>query len=262
MIADDIQFPESYLKPEKQCLESLILQAKLSQDDRSVIAENAAEIIQTCRHNAGQGSVFDAILQEYGLSSDEGVTLMRLVEALIRTVDEDTAYLLIRDKLSDRNWLSHKGQSSAFIVNRATDGLRFSAGWIKATGVGAASTLLSKLGDKVLYQAIKVAMQVMSRHFVLGETIKDAVSESKEFAKQGYSFSYDMLGEAAYTWADAHRYRDAYTQALERIVIDANPNLPIEDQSGLSVKLSALHPRYEYAKKDDCVPYLIKTLKD
>ena len=262
MIADDIQFPESYLKPEKQCLESLILQAKLSQDDRSVIAENAAEIIQTCRHNAGQGSVFDAILQEYGLSSDEGVTLMRLVEALIRTVDEDTAYLLIRDKLSDRNWLSHKGQSSAFIVNRATDGLRFSAGWIKATGVGAASTLLSKLGDKVLYQAIKVAMQVMSRHFVLGETIKDAVSEAKEFAKQGYSFSYDMLGEAAYTWTDAHRYRDAYTQALERIVIDANPNLPIEDQSGLSVKLSALHPRYEYAKKDDCVPYLIKTLKD
>jgi len=87
MIADDIQFSESYLKPEKQCLESLILQAKLSQDDRSVIAENAAEIIQTCRHNAGQGSVFDAILQEYGLSSDEGVTLMRLVEALIRTVD-------------------------------------------------------------------------------------------------------------------------------------------------------------------------------
>lgn len=262
MITDDIQFSEHYLMDEELCLKACTEQANLSLEDRQKIETEAADIIRACRQSAGHGSVFDAILQEYGLSSEEGVTLMRLVEALIRTVDEETAHLLIRDKLTDRNWMSHKGKSPAFIVNRATDGLNFSSKWVKATGVGAASNLLAKLGDKVLYQAIKVAMQVMSRHFVLGETIDDAVSESKSYAKSGYNFSYDMLGEAAYTWADAQRYKEAYTKALDRIVKDANPNVPVEGQSGLSVKLSALHPRYEYAKKDDCVPYLVKTLKE
>jgi len=262
MIADDIQFSQDYLKSEATCLKALVALVKLDEVDRKAIEDKAAGIIRTCRENAGHGSVFDAILQEYGLSSEEGVTLMRLVEALIRTVDEETAHLLIRDKLSEKNWISHKNQSPAFVVNRATDGLRFSSHWIKATGVGAADGLLAKLGDKILYQAIKVAMQVMSRHFVLGETIKEAVSRAKDFAKDGYTFSYDMLGEAAYTWADAKRYRKAYTKALKRIVKDANPERPIERQSGLSVKLSALHPRYEYAKKDECVPYLVKTLKD
>ena len=262
MIADDIQFSSHYLMPEETCLKACVAQADLSLRARKQIEIEAADIIRTCRESAGQGSVFDAILQEYGLSSEEGVTLMRLVEALIRTVDEETAHLLIRDKLSDRNWLSHKGQSPAFIVNRATDGLSFSAKWVKATGVGAAGNLLSKLGDKVLYQAIKVAMQMMSRHFVLGETIEDAVSRAKDFAKSGYSFSYDMLGEAAYTWADAKRYKEAYKRALNRIVQDADSRVKVQDQSGLSVKLSALHPRYEYAKKEACVPYLIQTLKE
>ena len=262
MIADDIQFSSHYLMPEEACLKACVARADLSAESRKQIEIEAADIIKTCRESARQGSVFDAILQEYGLSSEEGVTLMRLVEALIRTVDEETAHLLIRDKLSDRNWLSHKGQSPAFIVNRATDGLNFSAKWLKATGVGAAGNLLSKLGDKVLYQAIKVAMQVMSRHFVLGETIEDAVSRAKDFTKTGYRFSYDMLGEAAYTWADAKRYKEAYKRALERIVLDADPRIPVEDQSGLSVKLSALHPRYEYAKKEGCVPYLVQTLKE
>ncbi len=262
MIADDIQFSEDYLKSEDICLRALVRLTKLEVTDRKAIEAKAAAIIRTCREKAGHGSVFDAILQEYGLSSEEGVTLMRLVEALIRTVDEDTAHLLIRDKLSEKNWISHKNQSPAFVVNRATDGLRFSSRWIKATGVGAADGLLAKLGDKILYQAIKVAMQVMSRHFVLGETIKEAVTRAKDFTKEGYTFSYDMLGEAAYTWADAQRYRKAYTKALKRIVKNADHNMPIEEQSGLSVKLSALHPRYEYVKKEDCVPYLVQTLKE
>lgn len=254
-------FSASYLREEALCIESLIKTLKLQPKDRIKIAQQSAGIVRECRDLAGHGSMFDAILQEYGLSSEEGVTLMRLVEALIRTADVDTAHYLIRDKLSGRDWKSHSGQSPAFIVNRATNGLTISSSWVKATGGQAGKSLLSKLGDTVLYRAIRSAMSVMSCHFVLGQDIEDAQSRAKPFAKKGYTFSYDMLGEAAHTWIDAERYRTSYMHAMTQIVANAT-GANVSENSGLSVKLSALHPRYEYAKKESCVPHLVKTLID
>lgn len=257
-----VNYHSMYLADEAQCLEDLIKLADLSPDTRSRISERAKTLVEECRAAIGHGSVFDALLQEYGLSSEEGVSLMRLVEALIRTPDAETARYLIRDKLSGRDWKSHSGDSPAFLVNRATNGLMFSQSWIKTTGGQDAQNLLAKLGDKVLHQALKTGMGIMSRHFVLGSDIDEAQSRAKSFAKNGYIFSYDMLGEAAYTWDDAKKYKQAYLTALERLKTAASPSASVHENSGLSVKLSALHPRYEFTQKEDCVPYLVKTLKE
>ncbi len=187
---------------------------------------------------------------------------MRLVEALIRTPDSETARYLIRDKLTGRDWKSHSGDSPAFLVNRATNGLMFSHAWIKSTGGQDAQNLLAKLGDKVLHQALKTGMGIMSRHFVLGSDIDEAQTRAKSFAAKGYVFSYDMLGEAAYTWDDAKKYKQAYLTALERLKAESDPQASVHENSGLSVKLSALHPRYEFTQKEDCIPYLVNTLKE
>jgi len=187
-------FHNAYLMDEAACLIQLRAQTRLSATDRETISQASIQLIKTCRDAAGHGELFDVFLQEYGLSTEEGVTLMRLAEALIRTPDDSTAHLLIRDKLADRDWKSHEGNSSSGLVNLSTGGMALSAAWIKKTGGSAASNLLAKMGDVVLHKGVTAAMSVLSGHFVLGRDIGHALQKSNSYEKKGFAFSYDMLG--------------------------------------------------------------------
>ena len=254
-------FSAYYLIDEKERVDALSQTAKLDANARETITQNAVKLIEECRDIAGHGALFDAFLQEYGLSTEEGITLIRLSEALIRTPDTSNAHRLLRDKLSDGNWNAHKGQSPSTLVNLSTRGMKLSSSWIAATGGKVASGLLARLGDKVLHKAVLAAMGIMSGHFVLGQDIDDAIKTSKSYAQDGFAFSYDMLGEAAHTLEDAETYRQAYQNAIEALA----ENGPYENTRmapGISVKLSALHPRYEYAKRDMCVAPLTAALKE
>ena len=258
----DMLFHDAYLADEDQCLTLLREKAGLTPSDREIITKNAIELIRKCRKKSGNGELFDAFLQEYGLSTDEGVTLMRLAEALIRTPDESTAHLLLRDKLADRDWKSHAGESSSPLVNLSTIGMSLSAAWIKKTGGSTAEGLLAKLGDKGLHKGVSAAMGIMSGHFVLGRDIEHALQKSKPYESKGFAFSYDMLGEAAHTLKDAETYRVNYQYAIDAISKSASKYDDLTAAPSISVKLSALHPRYEHSHRETCVPALIKSVKD
>lgn len=254
-------FHSAYLADEAGCLDTLRALTRLSVADRESITRASIQLIETCRKTAGHGELFDVFLQEYGLSTDEGVTLMRLAEALIRTPDDSTAHILLRDKLADRDWKSHEGNSTSGLVNFSTGGMALSAAWIKKTGGSAAANLLAKMGDVVLHKGVTAAMGVMSGHFVLGRDIRHALQKSKPYEKNGFAFSYDMLGEAAHTLKDAERYHQNYHNAITEIAKTASNYDSVESAPGISVKLSALHPRYEYTQREACVPALIKSVK-
>ncbi len=254
-------FHKFYLADEAELIARLRDSLNLSQADRSNIFNASTELISACREIAQDGELFDAFLQEYGLSTEEGVTLMRLAEALIRTPDNPTAHLLLRDKLSGRDWAAHHGQSTSSLVNLSTGGMALSAAWVKMTGGAQAENLAARLGDTVLHQGVKAAMGVMSGHFVLGRDIEHAISKSADFEKVGFSFSYDMLGEAAHTLEDAERYRQNYQYAIDTLAKKSNQYASSAAAPGISVKLSALHPRYEYNQRDLCVPALLDSLK-
>jgi len=251
-----------YLKCEPILIRELLSQIELDGPSRKNIEKEAADIVAEVRRLNRTKSVFDDLLQEYGLSTDEGRVLMRLSEALIRTPDFATSRALIRDKIGDADWSAHAGQSDSFLVNQATTGLRFTSAWISATGGTAGENLLAKLGDRVMDRAMTKAMAIMGKHFVLGRDIKEAVSNSKKNEQRGIAHSFDMLGEAAYTHADAQCYFEAYLDAVQFLGRIEDPARPRVQKNGLSVKLSALHPRYEYAKREECVPILVERMTE
>lgn len=251
-----------YTAPEATCLEALIGLTALTEAERSGIVEHAAKLTQAARDGAQRGQLVDDFLQQYGLSTHEGVTLMRLCEALIRTPDQRTAHALLRDKVSAGAWRDHVSGARSTLVNLSTRGLQLSAAWINRTGGTGATNLAAKLGDAVLHQAIGQAMAMMGEHFVLGGTIEAAVKKAKKGEAAGYAYSYDMLGEAALTQADADHYFTAYRHAIEALAADAHRYTSIAQAPGISVKLSALHPRYEYAQKEMCVPVLVARVKE
>jgi len=248
-----------YLFNEQLLVPQIIGNIQLSEDQKSMIHDKTANIIQKLRDEENTLSFIDKLLQEYGLSSDEGVILMRLSEALVRTVDTKTAQSLIRDKLSDGDWKLHAGHSASFIVNKATNGLQFSSQWIKATGGKAAENLWTKLGDPALHAAMKQAMRIMGNHFVLGRDISEALINRKAYNENFICFSYDMLGEAAFTHDDAERYFKAYENAVLSLV-NGSPYGDIRHAPNISIKLSALHPRYEITHAEHCVPSIFDKL--
>ncbi|MEM1148325.1 MAG: bifunctional proline dehydrogenase/L-glutamate gamma-semialdehyde dehydrogenase PutA, partial [Pseudomonadota bacterium] len=249
---------ESYLMNEAALVESFLERIELSETERAEIQSDAETMVAAIRADGGAQSQIDHLLQEYGLSTDEGVILMRLVEALIRTPDFVTARTLVRDKIGAADWTAHRGQSDSVVVNQATTGLRFTAQWIRLTGGTKAAHLLAKLGDRVMASAMSQAMSIMGNHFVLGRTIKEAAKRAQTSEAKGIAHSYDMLGEAAHTMADAERYYGAYVDAVEFLADEASDDDRPNPRPGLSVKLSALHPRYEYAARDACVPVLME----
>ncbi len=250
----------SYLAPEQALVRELAASIRLNPSEQSAAVDQAAGWVRDIRAKASKSELVDAFLQEFGLSTDEGVVLMRLSEALIRTPDFDTAQMLVRDKLLAGTWARHAGESDALLVNLATSGLRLSSSWIKATGGSRASGLAARLGDRVMYAAIVRGMGLMAEHFVLGASIENAVKRGAQDEARGVRHSYDMLGEAAQTMADADRYFASYSHALAHLAATAKAKASAHDGPGLSVKLSALHPRYELAQADRCHAFLVDRL--
>jgi RHH-type proline utilization regulon transcriptional repressor/proline dehydrogenase/delta 1-pyrroline-5-carboxylate dehydrogenase len=262
-MAEALAIPDlsnDYLRPEGDVTGHLLTVLDLDETQREQIVQAAANMVNDLRQSADKLHIVDALLQQYGLSTAEGVTLMRLAESLIRTPDFTTSRLLVRDKLGESDWGFHAGKSAYGLVNQATNGLRLSAGWISASGGVDASNLLARLGDRVLEGAVEQAMGLMGEHFVLGTSIANAVKRSKTDRENGSTHSYDMLGEAALTADDAARYFTAYHDAITYLGQQDYSSDAVDRRPGISVKLSALHPRYEYAHRDICVPALTAQL--
>jgi RHH-type transcriptional regulator, proline utilization regulon repressor / proline dehydrogenase / delta 1-pyrroline-5-carboxylate dehydrogenase len=260
-LADAQRLADLYTADEHALTKSLAAAIGLDVGQREKIGKRAGEWAEKVRAETHRNGVIDAFLQEYGLSTNEGIILMRLSEALIRTPDFATAQELMRDKLVAGEWDTHAGSSPASLINAATTGLRFSAAWIQATGGNGAAKLAAKLGDLVLHAAVVRGMGLMAGHFVLGSTIAEAVTRANSNAGKNALYSFDMLGEAAVTQADAQRYFGAYADAIRHLARAAGAGATPATSNGLSVKLSALHPRYEYAKRASCVPVLIDKVR-
>ncbi len=240
-----------YRIDEPTCIDSLLQQLQLPADQIQHIEDHARELVKAVREGrTGKGGI-DAFMLEYELSSEEGVVLMCLAEALLRVPDQETADRLIRDKLTHGDWREHLGRSDSLFVNASTWGLMLT-GNVLRFGTSKESDmrsvfgrLVARSGEPVIRQAVRQAMGIMGRQFVLGRTIEEAFKRGHEMEKKGYRYSYDMLGEGARTDADARRYYDSYAQAIEAIGGQVKGRSVI-DGPGISVKLTALHPRYEF----------------
>uniref|UniRef100_UPI003513A0B0 proline dehydrogenase family protein n=1 Tax=Cognatishimia sp. TaxID=2211648 RepID=UPI003513A0B0 len=247
--------------PETDVLEMLIAQADLDSAARAEIGTLAEDLVTQIRGNSKPG-LMEVFLAEYGLSTDEGVALMCLAEALLRVPDADTIDALIEDKIAPSDWGKHLGQSTSSLVNASTWALRLTGKVLDEGDSGVVSALrgaIKRLGEPVIRTAVGRAMKEMGRQFVLGETIEAAMQRARDMEAQGYSYSYDMLGEAAKTDADAMRYHLAYSRAISAIASGCTHD-DIRDNPGISVKLSALHPRYEVAQRDRVMDELVPRL--
>ncbi len=243
-------------------LDALITQAELSEADRTAICEAAAQLVRDIRSSTSPG-MMEVFLAEYGLSTDEGVALMCLAEALLRVPDADTIDALIEDKIAPSDWGKHLGQSSSSLVNASTWALMLTGRVLdedKSSPVGALRGAIKRLGEPVIRTAVGRAMKEMGRQFVLGETIQSAMKRAKGMEGKGYTYSYDMLGEAARTEADAARYHLSYSRAIAAIA-EACTHKDIRENPGISVKLSALHPRYELAQEQRVMDELVPRLR-
>ncbi|MEB3420605.1 bifunctional proline dehydrogenase/L-glutamate gamma-semialdehyde dehydrogenase PutA [Salipiger marinus] len=248
--------------PEAPLVARLSQEAALSPADRAAITARGADLVRAIRTSAKPG-LMEVFLAEYGLSTDEGVALMCLAEALLRVPDADTIDALIEDKIAPSDWGRHMGRSSSPLVNASTWALMLTGKVLDpARRPGPAGHLrnaVKRLGEPVIRSAVSRAMKEMGAQFVLGETIEAAMTRGARREAQGYTYSYDMLGEAARTEADALRYHRAYEEAIAAIARAARSQ-DIRDNPGISVKLSALHPRYEEAQKDDVLRVLVPRL--
>lgn len=232
----------------------LLEQARQPEADRAAIRATAADLVQRVRRRAQNQSTVEAFMRQYDLGSEEGVLLMCVAEALLRIPDQATADALIRDKLGDANWRRHLGQSDSFLVNASTWGLMLTGRLVNLSDAtqrdahGAFDRLLGKLGEPVIRAAVRQAMKIMGHQFVMGRTISEALERSKKGENARFRYSFDMLGEGALTSADATRYLAAYRQAIHAIGASGNFT-DVFAAPSISVKLSALHPRYEHGKR-------------
>jgi len=247
---------------EQQTVARLTELANLSETDRARIVERAADLVRDIRGQSSPG-LMEVFLAEYGLSTEEGIALMCLAEALLRVPDADTIDALIEDKIAPSDWGKHMGHSASPLVNASTWALMLTGKVLEDEKPGLVGTLrgaVRRLGEPVIRTATGRAMKEMGRQFVLGETIQAAMDRAAGMEKKGYSYSYDMLGEAARTDADATRYHLSYSRAITAIA-NACTNDDIRDNPGISVKLSALHPRYEVAQREQVMDVLVPRLR-
>ncbi|MBK6707683.1 MAG: L-glutamate gamma-semialdehyde dehydrogenase [Sphingomonadales bacterium] len=240
---------------EPETLAPLVAAAQLSPAERDGVVARARDLLGELRAAQTDGWV-NQFLQEYRLGTEEGTALLSLAEAFLRVPDADTADLLIADKLGDANWRSHSGKSASLLVNSATWGLVLGKAMVGDESRGVLRKLVSRAGEPFVRQAVGAAMRLMGQVFVMGRTIDEAIKRMDTPENEGFTASFDMLGEAARTRADAERYFEAYRGAIA--AVGANP----ARGHSVSVKLSALHPRYETAKAASCVPELSAMLVD
>ncbi len=250
------------LRDEAALVKSLIAEAGLDSAQRARITAAGADLVRRIRASVKPG-LMEVFLAEYGLSTDEGIALMCLAEALLRVPDAETMDALIEDKIAPSNWGKHLGQSASSLVNASTWALMLTGKVLddREPGVvGHLKAAVKRLGEPVIRTAVSRAMKEMGRNFVLGETIDLAMKRARELEAKGYTYSYDMLGEAARTEADARRYHLAYSKAITAIAAAATTG-DIRTNPGISVKLSALHPRYEVAKRQRVMEELVPRVR-
>ena len=235
---------------ETSLVKELAAEALLSPEDKKRVADLAKVLVAAVRANRQAQGGIDAFMQEYSLSSEEGVVLMCMAEALLRIPDAETADKLIADKIGGKDWEGHLGQSESLFVNASAWGLMLTGKIVelgkgtKFDTAGYLKRLITRSGEPVIRSAMKQAMRIMGKQFVLGRTIEEALGIAKPLEAEGYRFSYDMLGEAAFTADDAKKYFASYKSALKKLGAKAVV-ADVFSRPSISVKLSALHPRYE-----------------
>ena len=262
---------DAYRRDETEVVRRLADEAQLPAEALDRIAARARALVQEVRQSRlGRGGI-DAFLSEFGLSTKEGVVLMCLAEALLRVPDAETVDKLIKDKIAAADWQAHLGHSESLFVNASTWALMLTGRVVRLDeGVrndlsGTLRRLVQGSGEPVIRRAITQAMRILGRQFVMGRTIAEALERARPEEKRGYRYSYDMLGEAARTMADAERYFEAYRGAIAALGNAAAGRGPLE-APGISIKLSALHPRYEFAQRrrvlDELAPRLAALARD
>ncbi len=245
---------DRYRLDEASLVNELLNANELNERERQMLEESAADVVKDLRANT-DATIMESFLAEYGLSTKEGVGLMCLAEALLRVPDADTIDDLIADKIEPSNWGLHLGNSSSSLVNASTWALLLtgqlldeSSSSTSTNPIVALKQLIRRMGEPVVRTAVSQAMKMLGKQFVLGQTINSALEEADHLQAKGYTYSYDMLGEAARTEADAQKYFQAYANAIEQLAAVAHSD-NVAENPGISVKLSALHPRYEYTHK-------------
>ena len=260
---DRSQIRLAYCQEEEACISARMKQASPASalhDEAKALAER---LINGARKRKASG--IDAFLHQFGLDTEEGIALMCLAEALLRVPDSETADMLIRDKIGDIDWGEHLGESSSTFVNAATFSLMLTGEVLERPeehqrGMGKTfKTTMNRLGEPVIRKATLQAMRILGGQFVFGRTIDEALNRAAPERKQGLTHSFDMLGEAAMTFDDAERYRQAYEKAIDRLAKETRGG--VARSPGISIKLSALHPKYTYFNAASATKALIPILK-
>lgn len=264
----------NFLSDEKTCLLSLLTLSQLNNEQYRAAGLITKEFIEAIRHPENTESHwlpyinFDDFLSEYGLDSAEGVSLMCLAEALLRIPDHHTAQELIQDKLGDKDWQAHIGHSDSFWINASSWGLLLTGKYFSNQPFDTPRKIFQrithKLGDPVAEQAIRQAMLMIGEQFVAGKSIHAGLVHGNQEKEQGYIHSYDMLGEAALCQADVERYTQSYSDAIKQVAQENHLGESFVEniqRDSVSIKLSALHPRYEFHHRDQVFNELLPRLK-
>ncbi|HKU78346.1 MAG TPA: bifunctional proline dehydrogenase/L-glutamate gamma-semialdehyde dehydrogenase PutA [Rhodanobacteraceae bacterium] len=256
----------AWLREESEAVNELLAQAEFSDDARARIEAQAADLVTRVRAKQDQRSAVAAFMQQYDLSSNEGILLMCIAEALLRIPDSETADRLIRDKLTEADWKKHLGTSKSVLVNASTWGLMLTGHLVTLPDAtrrdyqAALRRLVNRAGEPLVRLAVRQAMRIMGQQFIMGRDIKSALARTQRNGNAAYRYSFDMLGEAALTQAAADMYLGAYRNAIDAVGRHPKAGDVLEAPS-ISVKLSALHPRYEVAKRarvlDELTPRLL-----
>ncbi|MCJ8315012.1 MAG: bifunctional proline dehydrogenase/L-glutamate gamma-semialdehyde dehydrogenase PutA, partial [Saccharospirillaceae bacterium] len=260
---------EFYRIDENVAVDFILPIAEINVRAQSRAWERARKMALQIRKDEAANGVIDALLKEYRLSSEEGVVLMCLAEALLRVPDKHTQNSLIRDKLTQGKWSSHLGSSDSLFVNVSSWFLLISGSIVSYTdsskkdSLGLLKKVIGRLGEPVIRKSMNYAMKIIGKQFVIGQTIKDAIACAVPKERQGYVYSYDMLGEGARTMVDADRYFKAYQETIDLIDKCAQTSAKNDPRkvAGISVKLSAIHPRYEFTQKTRVMYEIVPKLK-
>ncbi|MFM0089295.1 trifunctional transcriptional regulator/proline dehydrogenase/L-glutamate gamma-semialdehyde dehydrogenase [Paraburkholderia sediminicola] len=253
----------AYRQPEPECVPALVADARLPANLAGDVQAMAGKLVETLRGKSKGGGV-EGLIHEFSLSSQEGVALMCLAEALLRIPDRATRDALIRDKISKGDWKSHMGQAPSMFVNAATWGLMITGKLVTTNSETSLSSALTRLigkgGEPLIRKGVDMAMRLMGEQFVTGENISEALANSRKYEARGFRYSYDMLGEAATTEADAQRYYASYEQAIHAIGKAAGGR-GIYEGPGISIKLSALHARYSRSQQERTMSELLPRVR-
>ncbi|MBK9654416.1 MAG: bifunctional proline dehydrogenase/L-glutamate gamma-semialdehyde dehydrogenase PutA, partial [Rhodanobacteraceae bacterium] len=249
-----LRLAEHYSRDEAEAVADLLRIAEMDADLKTRIHDTAADLVKRVRARKAEQSAVESFMRQYDLSSEEGVLLMCVAEALLRIPDSETADKLISDKLGEANWTAHAGKSDSLLVNAGTWGLMLTGKLVriaedtKRNFFGAFKRLIGRSGEPVIRLATRQAMRIMGHQFVMGRTIAEALERSRDKDQRGYRHSFDMLGESALTAEDVERYMTSYRAGILAIG-KGGPYPDIISAPSISVKLSALHPRYERGKR-------------